>query len=173
MSLTHRPGDTMVHSVVGREKTTSPVDLAVAALPAVAVLCFGVHVALLLVTGTSMLGMVVPMLVLSGLCVVFTCRKGSGTSLRGHLVTAGFGIAMLVVHSVTMHSAPGHSMAGHENSAGMDHAAMGHTAADMAESGNLMATGLVGGPMQAGLVLAVVQVLVAVVAAVRVSRSSR
>ncbi|KQU07104.1 hypothetical protein ASG56_06030 [Rhodococcus sp. Leaf7] len=163
MSLTHRLPDAVVHSEARRGNSASPVDLVIAALPAVAVLCFGMHVVLLLVTGTSMLAMVVPMLLLSGLCVAFTCRRGSGGSLRGYMVTAGFGIAMLLVHS----------SAGHRIHAGMDHAAMGHTDAGMTGSGNPATTGLVDGPMQAGLILAVLQVVVAVGAAVRLLRSSR
>jgi hypothetical protein len=169
MSLTPTPAPdgTVANSLVGRERRGGRVDLVDVSLPVVAILCLVVHVALLIVTGTSMLVMVAPMLVLSGLCVAFTCRKGNGHRVRKYAVTAGSGIAMLAVHGASMSS-----MLGHPNDVAMDHAAMGHGAMDMAVSGNLSSAGLVDGLMQAGLVFAGVQVMLAVGVAVRALRAS-
>lgn len=150
------------------------VDFVGAALFVAVILCLVIHVVLLTVTGTTMLAMVVPMLALSGVCVAFTCRPGNGDRFRDHAITAGFGVAMLAVHSALMTSAMGHSDAGATGHAGMDdHAAMGHSTMDMAGAGNQMSSGPAEVLMQAGLVFAAVQVVLAVGAAVRALRLHR
>ncbi|MFI8566535.1 hypothetical protein ACIGGF_08225 [Rhodococcus sp. NPDC078407] len=166
MSLTLGPP---VNAPVGREKSSAGVD---SALAAVAILCFVVHVVLLIVTGTSMLVMVVSMLVLSGLCVAFTCRKGNGHRVREYAVTAGFGVAMLTVHWALMSTSLGHHNHTSADPAAMDHAAMGHGAMDMAGSGSVLSAGSFEGLMQAGLFFAALQVVLAVGASVRALRSS-
>ncbi|MBY4128262.1 hypothetical protein HQO83_07655 [Rhodococcus fascians] len=174
MSLTLGPA---VNVPAGRESSRAGVDLIDSVLAAVAILCFVVHVVLLIVTGTSMLAMVVSMLVLSGLCVAFTCRKSNGHRVREYAVTAGFGIAMLTVHWALMsadlghmnHLAPDSAAMGH---AAMDHAAMGHGAMDMAGAGGVLSAGPVASLMQAGLFFAAVQIVLAVGASVRALRPS-
>lgn len=152
----------------GRERSQAAAGLVDAVLAAVAILCFVVHVVLLIVTGTSMLVMVVSMLVLSGLCVAFTCRRGNGHRVREYAVTAGFGIAMLTVHWALMSTSFGHSA----DHADMGHADMGHGAMDMAGSGSVLSAGPLEGLMQAGLFFAAVQVVLAVGASVRALRST-
>ncbi|MBY3793807.1 hypothetical protein HQP42_15575 [Rhodococcus fascians] len=168
MSLTLGP---VVGMPSGRERTRAGVDLVDAVLAAVAILCLVVHVVLLIVTGTAMLGMVVPMLVLSGLCVAFTCRKGNGHRVREYAVTAGFGIAMLTVHWALMSTSLGHSSHTAAESGTMDHAAMGHGAMDMAGSGSVLSAQSFEGLMQAGLFFAALQVVLAVGASVRALRA--
>jgi hypothetical protein len=155
----------------GRERSRAGVDLVDAVLAAVAILCLVVHVVLLIVTGTSMLAMVVPMLVLSGLCVAFTCRKGNGHRVREYAVTAGFGIAMLTVHWALMSTSLGHPNHMAADPAAMDHGAMGHGAMDMAGSGNVLSAQSFEGLMQAGLFFAALQVVLAVGASVRALRA--
>ncbi|OZE92373.1 hypothetical protein CH298_02135 [Rhodococcoides fascians] len=168
MSLTLGP---VVGMPPGRERTAAGVDLVDAVLAAVAILCLVVHVVLLIVTGTAMLGMVVPMLVLSGLCVAFTCRKGNGHRVREYAVTAGFGIAMLTVHWALMSTSLGHSSHTAAESGAMDHAAMGHGAMDMAGSGSVLSAQSFEGLMQAGLFFAALQIVLAVGASVRALRA--
>jgi hypothetical protein len=155
----------------GRERSRAGVDLVDAVLAAVAILCLVVHVVLLIVTGTSMLAMVVPMLVLSGLCVAFTCRKGNGHRVREYAVTAGFGIAMLTVHWALMSTSLGHPNHMGADPGAMDHGAMGHGAMDMAGSGDVLSAGSFEGLMQAGLFFAALQVVLAVGASVRALRA--
>jgi hypothetical protein len=155
----------------GRERSRAGVDLVDAVLAAVAILCLVVHVVLLIVTGTSMLAMVVPMLVLSGLCVAFTCRKGNGHRVREYAVTAGFGIAMLTVHWALMSTSLGHPNHMAADPAALDHGAMGHGAMDMAGSGNVLSAQSFEGLMQAGLFFAALQVVLAVGASVRALRA--
>ncbi|GGG24983.1 hypothetical protein GCM10007304_43550 [Rhodococcoides trifolii] len=162
MSLTTGPVEPVSITPDARENDHRTVDFVGTCLTAVAIMCLVVHAALLMVTGTSMLVMVVPMLVLSGLCVAFTCRKGNGHRVREYTVTAGFGVAMLTAHWALMSAAPGHS-----NDTATDHAAMGHGSMDMAGSGG----GAVEALMQVGLLFAAVQVALAVGAAVRAQRS--
>lgn len=187
MSLTVGPASSVVNVPVGRERSESRTDLVDTALPAVAILCLVVHVVLLIVTGTSMLVMVVPMLVLSSLCVAFTCGKGNGHRVRDYAVTAGFGAAMLAAHWALTSASLGHSNHMATEGPAMDHAAMGHGsmgqgsmghgtvghgAMDMAGSGSVVSGGQLELLMQAGLFLAAVQVLLAVGAAVRALRTS-
>jgi hypothetical protein len=155
----------------GRERSRAGVDLVDAVLAAVAILCLVVHVVLLIVTGTSMLAMVVPMLVLSGLCVAFTCRKGNGHRVREYAVTAGFGIAMLTVHWALMSTSLGHPNHMAADPGAMDHGAMGHGAMDMAGSGDVLSAQSFEGLMQAGLFFAALQVVLAVGASVRALRA--
>jgi hypothetical protein len=160
----------------GRERSRAGVDLVDAVLAAVAILCLVVHVVLLIVTGTSMLAMVVPMLVLSGLCVAFTCRKGNGHRVREYAVTAGFGIAMLTVHWALMSTSLGHPNHMASDPAALDHGAMGHGgmghgAMDMAGSGDVLSAQSFEGLMQAGLFFAALQVVLAVGASVRALRA--
>ncbi|AYJ48912.1 hypothetical protein [Rhodococcus sp. P1Y] len=187
MSLTAGPASSVVNAPVGRERSESRTDLVDTALPAVAILCLVVHVVLLVVTGTSMLVMVVPMLVLSSLCVAFTCGKGNSHRVRDYAVTAGFGVAMLAAHWALTSASLGHSNHMATEGPAMDHAAMGqgsmghgsmshgtvgHGAMDMAGSGSVVSGGQLELLMQAGLFLAAVQVLLAVGAAVRALRTS-
>lgn len=183
MSLTVGPASPVVNVPAGRERSQSRTDLVDTALPAVAILCLVVHVVLLIVTGTSMLVMVAPMLVLSGLCVAFTCGKGNGHRVRDYAVTAGFGVAMLAAHWALTSTALGHSnhMAAERpamDDAAMGHGSMGHESGghgsmDMAGSGSVVSGGqFVELLMQAGLFLAAVQVLLAMGAAVRALRTS-
>ena len=134
-------------------------DLATTAIPVVAVTCFAVHVLLLVATDSSMLPMTVTMLVLSGLCVACTWRAGSTHGRRDHSAAAALALTMIVVHLLTMSSGA--------ESHGVDHAAMGHASMQMASSDGLLSSGAVDGLMNAGLVLAAVQVVLAAGAALR------
>lgn len=137
------------------------------AIPVVAVICFAVHVVLLVATGSSMLSMSVTMLVLSGVCVACTWRAaGSTHGRRDHSVAAGLALTMIVVHLLMMSS-------GGEGHVGMDHAAMGPAGIQMASPADgLLSSGAVDGLMHAGLTLAAVQVVLAAGAALRPRRRS-
>lgn len=163
MSLTTGPVEPVFTTPYVRENDYSTVDLVGTSLKAVAIMCLVVHAALLTATGTSMRVMVVPMLVLSGMCVAFTCRKGNGHRVREFTVTAGFGVAMLTAHWALMSAALGHS-----NDTATGHGSMGHGSIDVAGSGT---GGAVEALMQVGLLFAAVQVVLAVGAAVRAQRS--
>ena len=152
-------------TTTSRARTSRPPrDLATTAIPVVAVICFAVHVVLLVATGTSMLLMSVTMLVLSGLCVACTWRAGSTHGRRDHSVAAAVALTMIVVHLLMMSSGVG----GH---AGMDHTAMGHAGMQMASDGQV-SSGFVDGLMNTGLALAAMQVVLAAGAALRPSRRS-
>ncbi|GCD88593.1 hypothetical protein [Nocardioides sp. LS1] len=143
-------------------KTTLPtLGLVTTAVPVVAVACFGVHVVLLVATGTSMLTLAVTMLVLSGVCVACTWRAGSTHGRRDYTVAATVALTMIVVHLLLMPS-------GAEGGHGLDHAAMGHAAMQMnSSSEGLLSSGAVYALMHAGVALAAVQVVLAVGAALR------
>ena len=136
-------------------------DLATAAIPVVAVICFAVHVVLLVATGTSMLTMSVAMLLLSGLCVACTWRSGGTHDRRDQSVVAAVALTMILVHLLLLPS-------GAEGGHGLDHTAMGHAGMQMSSSsGGLMSSGAVYALMHAGVALAAVQLVLAVGAALR------
>lgn len=151
-------------STLSLGRATRPArDLATTAIPVVAVICFAVHVVLLVATGTSMLAMSVTMLVLSGLCVA-SGRAGSTHSRRDHSIAAALALTMIVVHLLLMPS-------GAEGGHGLDHAAMGHAGMQMSSSsGGLLSSGAVYALMHAGVALAALQVVLAAGAALRPRR---
>lgn len=146
--------------------TTRPArDVAARAVLVVAVSCFSVHVVLLVATGTTMMAMALSMLALSGVCVACTWRAGTHT-VRDHLIAAGTGLAMIVAHLLLM-PAGADPMTDGTHHAGMDHAEMA-----MTSTGSLLPDGAVDGLMQIGIALAVVQLVLAVGAVVRLSSRS-
>ena len=139
-----------------------PRGLGTLAIPIVAVSCFSVHVVLLVATGTTMLAMALSMLALSALCVACNWRVGAHM-IRDHLVAVAAGISMVVVHLMLMPSGAD-SVTG-----GMDHGGMDHAGVQMASANSLLPAAAVDLLMQVGVALAVVQVVLAVGAVVRLS----
>lgn len=133
-------------------------NLVTLAIPAVAVVCFSVHVVLLIATGSAMLTMTLPMLALSGLCVGCTWRSGSHRR-RAHLTAEAASLTMIVVHLLVMPSGASPMGGG-----------PGHEGMDMGSPSGLLSAGVVDGLMQVGITLAAVQVVLAVGATLRPSR---
>jgi hypothetical protein len=111
--------------------------------------CFGLHLALAMVAGTSMVSLTTPMLALSAICA--TCGVLEWTRpTRGSAVTMMVGgAAMVLVHVVVMHAAPPTTMQ------------MGST---MDDGGAWVSVGLVDVLMLVGVTIAGLQALVAFLA---------
>ncbi|MUL81935.1 MULTISPECIES: hypothetical protein [unclassified Mycolicibacterium] len=146
-----------------------PRNLVVLASRTVAVMCFAVHVVLLIATGTRMLAMTVPMVVLSGLCLACTLPEGGPRERQARLVTGVASLAMIVAHLVVMPPEIGATAhdAGHAGHSGMD---MGPASLSDSASG-LLSSGAAHTLMQIGIALAGLQFILIVGAALR--RTSR